>query len=84
MHTQLSEQMQTWKAGEFERHVQRYIAANHDPSAPANRWQPSTERTAPTGTHHRAEGDLSWRKFNGFCGVNPTFRHDVALTGRAA
>jgi len=85
MNTQLSEGIKVWKAGEFARFVQREIDRDHNPDSPANRWQPSTERTAPVAVGVQPKvGTFSWRQFNLFMGVNPTFRHDIALIDRAA
>jgi hypothetical protein len=82
VNAQLSEQLQEWKSKEWERIVRRYCESNHDPSAPENKSQlpPAVEKP---GIKVRS-GQMSWRSFNRYLGVDKNFQHPVELIGRAA
>jgi hypothetical protein len=81
MNTQLSEGLEVWKAGEFERHVQRYISANHDPSAKENGW-PRAQFVEINAPLVHGPNTMSWRRFNKAMGVDPQFLHPTALISR--
>jgi len=84
MNTQLHDGIKVWKDGEFERHVRRYISADHNPANPTNGWQASVERTSPgTGAQGKI-GIFNSSQLNIYMGVATSFRHDFALGSRAA
>jgi hypothetical protein len=67
MNTQLSEGIKVWKAGEFERHVQRYLAEDHNPASPENCRKLSAELSGPTRAP-RTTG-ISFNRFANAIGV---------------
>jgi hypothetical protein len=83
MNDQLTEQLQEWNPKEWERHLRRYVEANHNPDAPENRihLRPALEKP---GANSPRAGNMSWRFFNRAMGVETNYTHPLELSRRAA
>jgi hypothetical protein len=70
MNTQLKEGIERWKAGEFERMLQRYVSQNHDPSAPENQRQLKEHNDGNNMPPHRQSArQMSWHQYARSMGV---------------
>jgi hypothetical protein len=71
MNAQLVEGLKRWKAGEFERHVQRYVDSDHNPDSLENRRRIPEYFSQPTRppmkdgdeqvVRPRAKNTFSWK-----------------------